>query len=139
MDFLYYWKLFREDTANGPIFKLNQNSPAMHEICVGDDVWALALTSAGAYDLVARFTVTETGANPAGSPDDMKYGRAFFRSNASLTNYFGKQRGDAEAVVRGLSIRAEGTVLGQCFQGNAAVRSLTLDDRKRLIQYIGGL
>lgn len=139
MDFLYYWKLFKEDTANGPIYKLNQNSPVMQEISAGDDVWALALTSAGAYDLVARFTVTETGRNPACSPDDLKYGRTFFRSTAPLSNYFANQKGSAEAVIRALSIKADGAVLGQCFQGNAAVRPLTLDDRKRLVQHIGEL
>jgi hypothetical protein len=136
VDFLYYWQLFREDTANGPIFKLNQNSPVMEDISIGDDVWALALTSAGAYDVVARFTVTGTGRNPAGSPEDVKYGRAFFRSTKSLSNYFDIQKGDAEAAVRTLSINARGAVLGQCFQGHAAVRPLSPSDRERLIRYV---
>jgi hypothetical protein len=85
---------------------------------------------------VARFTVTETGRNPAGSPEDVKYGRAFFRSIETLSNYFNIHKGDAEAAIRTLSINARGGVLGQCFQGHAAVRPLTRADRESLIRYV---
>lgn len=42
MGLLYYWKDYRDNTAGGPIFKLNQKTPKLHEVAPGDSAWAIA-------------------------------------------------------------------------------------------------
>lgn len=131
-DFLYYWKRHKSDLAAGPIYKLNQNSSVMKSISVGDDVWAFGLVAPDAYAIIARFTVAEVGENAPGSHDAVEYGQAYLRSTPSLTNYVVTQV-DAEPLIRSLSVRCDGAILGQCFQGGAAVRALDQSDRLALI------
>lgn len=137
MDYLYYWKLFKDDLQNGPIFKLNQNSPILSDVCVGDDVWTIGLVGQGLYSIISRHTVTETGENALGSSDRATYGRWYIKSLPSLSNYF-EDHDSVEDTIRCLSIRTEGKVLGQCFQGNAAVRRLTPEDRVAILTHLSG-
>ncbi|MGZ2412092.1 hypothetical protein ACUXST_001513 [Sphingomonas sp. F9_3S_D5_B_2] len=138
MDYLYYWKLYASDTANGPIYKLNQNSPVMRNLEAGDDVWAIGRAN-GSYPLVARFTVVETGTNPLGSQDRSRYGAEFMRSAPALSTYFELNGNDAERIVRSLGISTASPVLGRSFQGGAAVRELDRGDRQKLVRYAATL
>lgn len=133
-DFLYYWQRFSADTASGEIYKLNQGSPILNDVAVGDDLWAIGLSSPSTYALLARLTVCEVGQNRAGSPDDKQYGKYYIRSSPSLANYFSCQT-DAEGLVRSLSIKCDAATLGQSFQGWSAVRKLSEDDRRKLIAF----
>jgi hypothetical protein len=138
VDHLYYWQRHGSDTRAGPIYKLNQNSAAMQQIALGDDVWAIGLAGPASYRLIARFTVSEIGVNPSSSADFSEYGKYFFKSSAFLTSYFPPTR-DVEAMVRTLSVTTNGQHLGQCFQGHAAVRPLCWSDRLALIDFASSL
>jgi hypothetical protein len=110
----------------------------MGKVMVGDDVWAFGLHNPALYRLIARFTVSETGQNVPGSPDAVEYGQYYFGSTPLLTNYLDKEN-SVEGAVRSLSIQCDGVVLGQCFQGGAAVRALLPEDRASLIAYVAAL
>jgi hypothetical protein len=140
MGLLYYWKDYRENTASGPIFKLNQKTPKLHEIGSGDYVWAIARSKPSCYVVAAEFRVQRTGLNPLSSPDYKRYGEYFFEADPAATRYFDISRqGSVEPSLRELSITTDATHLGLSFQGPNGVRVLSLNDQLRLSRYTAGL
>ena len=140
MGLLYYWKDYRENTAGGPIFKLNQKTPKLHEVGPGDTVWAIARSRPGRYVIAAEFVVQRTGMNPVGSPDYKRYGEYFFEADPTTSRYFDVSRqGSVEPLLRDLSITTNATHLGLSFQGHNGVRLLNPEDHLRLTRYAAGL
>ncbi|TDH60285.1 HNH endonuclease [Dankookia rubra] len=124
--FLYFWARYLADTRDGPAFRLNQNSPAMAGLRPGDTIWAFAPVSKGRYVIVARLAASATGENPPGSTEREADGRWFAEAAPAQALYFRLEgQPDLPDLIRGLGIRAEAQVLGQAFQGGAAVRRLT--------------
>lgn len=124
-NYLYYWRAYRENTANGPIYKLNQNSPNMAAIEAGDRVWCITYRGAGEYALVAVFGVEAVGENPVGSRERAEWGRRFFRSSPALTVYFDPaSQPSVEPVVRRLGLTTNADVLGQSLQGRQGVQQI---------------
>ena len=132
MPLLYYWRgdNYRRDLDMGAGYHLNQASPVLHHIDLGDSVWAFTRRSDGVHVLAAELVVRAKTLNRP----RFRYGRYRVWGDLGESTYF-KVDGQlgVEQVIRALSIRAEAMVLGQAFQGAAAVRPITLVDHLILV------
>jgi 5-methylcytosine-specific restriction enzyme A len=132
MPLLYYWRgdNYHRDLDVGVGYHLNQANPLLHQIHVGDSLWAFTRTIEGAYVFAAELVVRAKTRNPA----DFRYGRYRVWGDLRKSRYF-KVEGQpsAEHLVRSLSCKADASVLGHAFQGRAAVRSITLEDHHVLV------
>lgn len=131
MPLLYYWRLdnYEQDLRNGVGFHLNQSSPRLHDIELGDSLWAFTRRPDGEYVMAAELVVKARTWN---SPQ-YRYGSFRVWGDLRLSRYF-LARGQAslDPVVRGLSVRVAPGPLGHSFQGHAAVRKITLADHQIL-------
>lgn len=127
MPLLYYWRgdNYRRDLDMGAGYHLNQANPLMHRTDLGDSLWAFTRTSDGWYALAAELVIRAKTLNPP----NFRYGRYRVWGDLRKSRYF-KAEGQpsVEQIIRTLSCRANAPILGQSFQGNAAVRLLTLED-----------
>ena len=138
MPLLYYWRgdVYRADLDAGVGFHLNQATPRLHAIDVGDSLWAFSRRADGAYVLVAELVVHARTLNP----DGFHYGRYRLWGHLARSRYFAADaQADITPLIRGLSVSSRGGVLGRAFQGAAAVRSLTLADHAVLARYAAAL
>jgi 5-methylcytosine-specific restriction enzyme A len=127
MPLLYYWRgdNYRRDLDMGAGYHLNQASPVLHEIDLGDSVWAFTRRSDGVYALAAELVVRAKTLNRP----RFRYGRYRVWGDLTESRYFRVDgQFGVEQIIRALSIRADATVLGRSFQGAAAVRPITRDD-----------
>lgn len=134
MPFLYYWRgdNYRRDIDFGAGFHLNQANPLLHEIDVGDSLWAFTRRPDGIYVLAVELVVKAKTLNPTA----YRYGRYRVWGDLRLSRYFQIEvQPDITNLVRSLSITARGTVLGQAFQGYAAVRRIAEVDHQVLAAY----
>ncbi len=127
MPLLYYWRgdNHRRDLDYGAGYHLNQTNPLLHDIALGDSLWAFTRRRDGAYVMAAELVVQARTRNPAG----FRYGPYRVWGDLRRSRYF---RADGqphfEQVLRALSPRTGAKVLGRSFQGRAAVRRLTAAD-----------
>jgi hypothetical protein len=131
---LYYWRgdNYRRDLDFGAGYHLNQSNPLMHAIERGDSLWAFTRRPDGCYVLAAELVVAGKTLNPAG----YRYGRYRVWGDLTRSRYFQVQdQPDLTVLVRSLSVRAGGQVLGRAFQGKAAVRRMTSEDHRILEAY----
>ncbi len=138
MALLYYWRgdNYRRDLDHGVGFHLNQASPVLHTIDIGDSLWAFTRAADGRYVLAAELVVSARTRNPAG----YRYGPYRVWGDLGRSRYFSSAaQPDITPVIRGLSIRAGGQVLGHAFQGHSAVRRLAAEDHRFLAAYALGL
>jgi 5-methylcytosine-specific restriction protein A len=137
MPLLYYWRgdNYARDLDEGVGFHLNQSSPRLHDIGVGESLWAFTRAPDGAYALACELVIAAKTRNPAGYP----YGP--YRVWGSLTDsrYFHAPASGVEAILRGLSPRPGPQPLGRYFQGRAAVRPLTPADHQALTAFAADL
>jgi len=127
MPLLYYWRgdNHRRDLDLGAGYHLNQKNALLHEIDVGDSLWAFTRRTDGAYVMAAELVVQARTLNPA----DFRYGAYRVWGDLRRSRYFqaeGQPR--FEHVLRALSPKMGARVLGRSFQGKAAVRRLTAED-----------
>ena len=131
MPLLYYWRgdnYFR-DLDMGVGYHLNQANPLLHRIDIGDSLWAFTRRMDGIYVLAAELIVKAKTQNPP----KFRYGRYRVWGDINLSRYFQvTQQPNIENVIRHLSIKASARILGQSFQGHAAVKPLTKDDHEIL-------
>lgn len=126
--FLYFWPRYGEDTRNGAVRRLNQNSPSLAEAQPGDVLWAFAPIGAGRYAFVARLAVARVGENAPASTERQSLGRWFVEADPERVLYFDPaNQPDASQLIRELGLKADAAVLGQSFQGGAGVRRLSAD------------
>lgn len=138
MPLLYYWRgdNYRRDLDYGAGYHLNQSNPLLHEIGLGESLWALTRRADGVYALAAELVVRAKTLNPP----RYRYGRYRLWGDLERSRYFLTEgQPDITTLVRTLSIRAAGDTLGRAFQGHAAVRRLTLQDDQVLRAYAAGL
>jgi 5-methylcytosine-specific restriction enzyme A len=138
MPLLYHWRgdNYRRDLDFGAGYHLNQSNPLLHEIDVGDSLWAFTRRSDGLYVLAAELVVSAKTLNPK----SFRYGRYRLWGDLRRSRYFAADgQPDVSVLIRNLSVRAGGSVLGQAFQGHAAVRRITEDDHRRLTAYAAAL
>jgi hypothetical protein len=135
-NFIYYWKAYRLNTADGPIYKLNQNSTRMSAIEPGHRVWAITYNGPGDYALIAAFQVNEMGENPPDSPDRDQWGRWFFCSSPDHTVYFDPVgQTTVEPIVRRLGLTTNAAILGQSLQGKHGVQQIGHEAAKLLEEH----
>src|SRR3954465_15580875 len=134
MPLLYYWRgdNYRRDLDHGVGYHLNQANPLLHEIELGDSVWAFTRTLGGSYALAAELVVSAKTRNPPG----YRYGPFRVWGDLQRSRYFavGAQP-DVTPLIRSLHVAAGGDVLGRAFQGRAAVRRITEGDHTVLAAY----
>ena len=69
MPLLYYWRgeNYRRDLDEGAAYHLNQSNPLLHQIGVGDSLWAFTRRAEdGAYVMAAELVVRSKTMNPPG-------------------------------------------------------------------------
>ncbi|MCP4599806.1 MAG: hypothetical protein GY847_04570 [Proteobacteria bacterium] len=134
MPLLYHWRgdNYARDLDFGVGYHLNQANPLLHQIDLGDSLWAFTRRPDGVYVLAAELIIRSKTLNPKG----FRYGRYRVWGDLKRSRYFatGKQP-DTTELIRSLSIKASGDVLGRAFQGRAAVRSLNEKDHQVLLAY----
>ena len=93
MPLLYHWvgKNYRRDLDWGAGDHLNRSNPVLHDIDLGDSLWAFTRTRAGTYVLAMELVVRAKTRNPRGYRygayrlwGDLKLSRCF-RTDGSPT------------------------------------------------------
>ena len=129
MPLLYFWRgdNYRRDLDMGAGYNLNQANPVLHDIDIGDSLWAFTRNRAGDYVLAAELVVSAKTRNPK----TFRYGAYRLWGDLKKSRYFQvDNQPSAEHVIRGLSCAPQADVLGHSFQGRSAVRQITrADDR----------
>jgi 5-methylcytosine-specific restriction protein A len=138
MPLLYHWvrENYLHDLDHGVGYHLNQGAARLHEVDVGDSVWAFTRRADGGYGLSAELVVCRKTLNHAG----YAYGPYRVWGSLEHSRYFrlDGQR-DTEPVLRALTRQEKAPVLGRAFQGHAAVRQLTGADHAMLAAFSAGL
>jgi hypothetical protein len=135
---LYYWRgdNYRRDLDFGVGFHLNQASPVLHRINLGESLWAFTRRRDGVYCVAAQLVAKAKTLNGR----TYRYGRYRLWGDLSASRYFATDgQPDVTTLVRSLSIRAAGDVLGRSFQGHAAVREIGDADHAVLLRYAAPL
>ncbi len=123
---------YRRDVDNGVGFHFNQANSLLHEVELGDSLWAFARRRDDAYALAAELVVSARTTNPPGD----RYGRYRLWGDLARSRYFALDgQRDVTGLVRSLSVPGGGDVLGRAFQGRAAVRRLDTGDHAVLAAY----
>jgi 5-methylcytosine-specific restriction enzyme A len=127
MPLLYYWRgdNYRRDLDMGAGYHLNQANPLLHKIELGDSLWAFTHNQLGQYVLAAELVVKAKTENPP----KFRYGRYRLWGDIHYSRYFQvENQPGIEQIVRNLSCKADARILGQSFQGKAAVKLITPQD-----------
>lgn len=131
MPLLYYWRRdnYYRDLDMGAGYHLNQANPMLHEIDIGDSLWAFTRSKLGTYVLAAELVVKAKTLNPT----NFRYGRYRLWGDLKKSRYFQVDNQlSVEQVIRQLSCRTEAEKLGHSFQGYSAVRKISLLDHQIL-------
>lgn len=131
MTLLYYWRPdnYIRDLDFGAGYHLNQTNPLLHDVPIGESVWAFTRNRLGRYVLAAELVVKAKTHNPP----NFRYGRFRIWGDIHLSRYFEVQnQPSVELVLRNLSCLIRAHYLGQSFQGRAAVRQLVVHDHEIL-------
>jgi 5-methylcytosine-specific restriction protein A len=135
---LYFWRgdNYRRDLDHGVGFHLNQASSFLHDIGLGESLWAFIRKTDGLYALAAELVVSAKTINPKG----FRYGPYRVWGNLRWSRYFHvDSQLDISELIRSLDLAAKADVLGRSFQGKAAVRPLVEADHVRLLAYAENL
>jgi 5-methylcytosine-specific restriction protein A len=138
MSLLYYWRRdnYLRDLDMGAGYHLNQANPTLHQIEIGDTLFAITRNKLGKYVFAAKLVIRAKTINPP----NFRYGRYRVWGDLSNSRYFRiDNQPNAELIIRSLSCRTEASILGQAFQGRAAVRLLTQQDYEILSAAVKGL
>lgn len=134
MPLLYYWRgdNYRRDLDFGASYHLNQSNKILHEIEIGDSLWAFTKTKNGNYVLATELIITAKTYN---SPT-YRYGRYRVWGDLERSKYFRVTiQPNFEYILRNLSIKINAKLLGQSFQGHAAIRKISYHDNLILKEY----
>ena len=132
MPLLYYWRgdNYRRDLDMGAGYHLNQANPKLHEIELGDSLWAFTRNKEGRYVLAAELIIKAKTENPP----NFRYGRYRVWGDIHHSRYFiVDNQPSVEQIIRRLSCKTDARILGRSFQGRAAVKSLTVEDHQILV------
>lgn len=132
MPLLYYWRdeNYRHDLNNGVGYHLNSKNKLLHDIVMGDSLWAFTRNKQKRFVLAAELVIRAKTKNPPG----YRYGPYRVWGDLKQSRYFEvEQQPSMEQIIRLLSPKAEAAILSQSFQGNAAVRPLTSADHQILV------
>ena len=131
MPLLYYWRAdnYKRDLDLGAGYHLNQSNPLLHQIEIGDSLWAFTRDSNGSYVLAAELVIKAKTINPP----NFRYGKYRIWGDLKKSRYFKVEtQPRIEQIIRSLSVKANAEILGRAFQGHAAVRQITENDHQIL-------
>lgn len=134
MNLLYFWRgdNYRRDLDYGVGFHLNQANPLLHQIGLGNSLWAFTRKLDGRYALAAELVISAKTMNPAG----FRYGPYRVWGDLHRSRYFRiDEQPDISLLIRSFCLTAKADVLGRSFQGKAAIRTLSESDHLRLRAY----
>lgn len=123
MALLYYWRgdNYRRDIDFGAGYHLNQSTPLLHEIEMGDSLWAFTRNKQGDYVLAAHLIIKAKTINHP----KFRYGAYRVWGDLNKSKYFiTEKQPSIGQVIKSLSIKASANILGRSFQGRAAVRKI---------------
>jgi 5-methylcytosine-specific restriction enzyme A len=138
VNLLYFWRgdNYRRDLDLGVGFHLNQKNPLLHQIGIGNSLWAFTRKPDRHYAIAAELVISAKTMNPRG----FRYGPYRVWGDLQRSRYFRiDDQPDISLLIRTLSVAAKADVLGRSFQGKAAVRSLSEEDHLHLLAYAQGL
>lgn len=131
MSLLYYWRgdNYSRDLDMGVGYHLNQANPLLHQINIGESVWAFTRRRDSIYVLAAELVVKAKTQNPP----NFRYGRYRVWGDINFSRYFQvDQQPSIENIIRQLSVKINARILGQSFQGFAAVKRISKEDHEIL-------
>lgn len=131
MPLLYFWRgdNYRRDLDMGAGYNLNQASPLLHSIDIGDSLWAFTRNRLDEYVIAAELVVSAKTRNP----QSFRYGSYRLWGSLEKSRYFQVDgQPSAEPVIRQLSCSPRASVLGHSFQGRSAVRTISTSDHRML-------
>lgn len=134
MHLLYFWRgdNYRRDLDYGVGFHLNQGNPLLHEIGIGESLWAFTRKIDSRYALAAELVICAKTMNPRG----FRYGPYRVWGDLQRSRYFAvDEQPDISVLIRSLDVQAQASILGRSFQGMAAVRALSDENHLRLLSY----
>lgn len=134
MPLLYFWRgdNYQKDLNGGVGYHLNQKNPLLHQIDIGESLWAFTRYQNRFYALAAELIVKSKTKNPV----NYRYGAYRLWGDLEKSRYFHiSSQTDVSALIRGLSVQVSAPQIGQSFQGKAAVRKITWEDDKILRRY----
>src|SRR5947207_13466610 len=111
MPLLYYWRAdnYQRDLDLGVGYHLNQANPLMHQIDLGDSLWAFTRAKTGRYVLAAELIVRAKTLNPP----NFRYGKYRVWGDLFSSRYFQLENEPGiEQIIRHLSIHAGAMNLG---------------------------
>ncbi len=138
MPLIYYWRRdnYIRDLAMGAGYHLNQASPSLHRIELGDSLFAFTRNKLGKYVFAAELVIGAKTLNPP----NYRYGRYRVWGDLSKSRYFKvDNQPNAELIIRSLSCHIAAKILGQAFQGRSAVRQLNQKDYEILLAAVRDL
>lgn len=134
MPLLYYWKPsnYVKDLDEGASYNLNHSNPLLHEIELGDALWAFTRNLKGDYVLAAQLVIKSKTFNKA----DFKYGLYRVWGDLNASKYFDvNQQESIENVIRSFNLNAKAEKLGQSFQGFASIRQISASEHQILLRF----
>lgn len=138
MPLLYYWRPdnHQHDLDFGVGFHLNQGTPRLHDIEVGDSLWAFTRRRDRTFALAMQLVVRAKTHNRAG----FRYGPYRLWGDLQHSRYFLLDgQPPLDPILRALSLQVRARSIGQAFQGHAAVRRITAADDELLQAHARGL
>jgi hypothetical protein len=127
MSLLYYWRgdNYWRDLNMGAGYHLNQANSLLHQIEIGNSLWAFTRNHSERYVLAAELVVKAKTENPP----NFRYGRYRIWGDLQYSRYFQvDNQPSIEQIIRSLSCKADARILGQSFQGLSAVKLITEQD-----------
>jgi 5-methylcytosine-specific restriction enzyme A len=127
MPLLYYWRgdNYYRDLDVGAGYHLNQANPLLHQVEIGDSLWAFTRRRDGIYVLAAELIIKAKTINPP----NFRYGKYRLWGDINYSRYFQvENQPSIENVIRNLSCKVNARILGHSFQGLAAVKSISQMD-----------
>ena len=127
MPLLYYWRgdNYYRDLDMGAGYHLNQTNPLLHQIEIGDSLWAFTRRRDGIYVLAAELIVKAKTINPP----NFRYGKYRVWGDIHYSRYFQIQNQPSiSSVIRSLSCKSNARILGMSFQGLSAVKLISEKD-----------
>jgi putative restriction endonuclease len=131
MPLLYYWRgdNFYRDLDMGAGYHLNQANPLLHQIEIGDSLWAFTRRRDGTYVLAAELIIKAKTINPP----SFRYGKYRVGVDINYSRYFQIQnQPSVGSVIRSLSCKSNARILGMSFQGLSAVKLISQKDAEIL-------
>ncbi len=131
MPLLCYWRAdnYYRDLDLGAGYHLNQSNSLLHQIEIGESLWAFIRAKNGTYVLAAELIIKAKTINPP----NFRYGKYRVWGDLKTSRYFKvDNQPRIEQIIRSLSVRANAEILGRAFQGHAAVRQITQNDHQIL-------